>query len=146
MSDEIDNTYEGDKLTRKSTAAYYSTKSTAALLAGLAMPTLPVKETIRIGDFACGAGILLVEAVRQAHINGTKTVHVYGVDIDPIALKKCANNIKAVQAECPDMDIIPHVYRAPIGDTPNGIRLGALDMIRKDFDFRQFELVYGTHE
>lgn len=52
---EIDNTYEGDERARKSTGAYYSMEPTAALLAGLAMHTLPVKEVMRIGDFACGS-------------------------------------------------------------------------------------------
>lgn len=125
----IDNTYSGDEETRKSTSAYYTPETVATLLASLAIDYRDMakghqaSEPVTVGDIACGAGMLLVAAIRQvAKQKYRGQVKVVGCDIDLAALKKCVANCRATVKELGLDNVTLDIRLMPFGTWNSGKR------------------------
>ena len=143
------NAYAGDVKTRKSTSANYSAPPAAVMLASLAARDMElpadVGEPVCIGDFACGAGILLAATAEVLHDRQcANPVHLFAVDVDRAALAKCVSNMKTCIKRCPGLNLHYHVYMAPYGLQPDGsARAGSLEALRDDWEWSEWELVGG---
>lgn len=122
----MDNKYEHDAATRKATAAFYTKDTSSTLLSGLTIDYWKMDKEkvqnndggpIKIGDFAVGAGMLLVAAVRAAHEQKyNKSVLLVGCDIDRTALIKCVKNLNVEIATLHMSNITHDIRLMPFGD------------------------------
>ena len=147
--------YQDDLIERKKSASFYTRPEAATLLAGLVLP-LPGDESwtdasqiarLRIGDFACGTGMLLTAAYNhiinchrddastaQMHQDVMKNV-LWGFDIMPTATHLTVSNLASIY---PDKIFKKsRIYQMPIGTRMPAPRnrkstyaLGSLDLIR----------------
>ena len=140
---------------QKFLATFYTMPSPAALLAELAMVRLPAIDwgdatsigQLRIADFACGTGSLLVAvyrrlAERHALAGGdVRALHrtliedvLIGCDVMPAAVHLTAARLSGEQ---PDIDYTgTKTFVMPYGEVDMGgsssIRLGSLDLLHQD--------------
>lgn len=133
---------------RKFLATFYTLPNSATLLAELAVPRLEIDwsdpvavKALRIGDFACGTGALLLAAyqgvlVRHRH-QGRDDVEVHAAmmehsliaaDIMPAATHLTTSNLAGVHPS-ETFDDTPNVHLMPYGRTETGIAIGSLDLL-----------------
>ena len=119
----------GDHEHRKSSGSYYTTPGAAALLSALALGPSPDNSecrgrTARICDPACGSGIILEAAAKQARANGAARIELYGADINADAVGACRRRLEGLA------DVID-IRLMPFGPQPDGsVRLGSLELMR----------------
>ena len=147
--------YQNDLIERKKSASFYTRPEAAALLAGLVLP--PAGDDLwsdssritrlRIGDFACGTGMLLTAAynhiinchgddksIAEMH-RDMMTDALWGFDIMPTATHLTVSNLASL---CPaEIFNKCRIYQMPIGIRMPARRskkpvyaLGSLDLIR----------------
>ena len=140
---------------RKFLATFYTMPAPAALLAELAVARLPEIDwsdakavgQLRIADFACGTGSLLVAVYRrlaERHMlagGDVRNLHrtliedtLVGCDVMPAAVHLTAARLSGEQ---PDIDYTgTKTFVMPYGEVdkgdPGSIRLGALDLLHQD--------------
>ena len=147
--------YQNDLIERKKSASFYTRPEAAALLAGLVLP--PAGDDLwsdssritklRIGDFACGTGMLLTAAynhIINCHVDDKSiaemhrdmmTDALWGFDIMPTATHLTVSNLASL---CPaEIFNKCRIYQMPIGIRMPARRskkpvyaLGSLDLIR----------------
>lgn len=147
--------YQNDLIERKKSASFYTRPEAATLLAGLVLPlagdglwmdTSRIKS-LRVGDFACGTGMLLTAAYNQIinyhgddasaakmHPDVMRDV-LWGFDIMPTATHLTVSNLAGIY---PDKIFKEScIYQMPIGTRMPARRsrkpvyaLGSLDLIR----------------
>ena len=166
--------YQNDLIERKKSASFYTRPEAAALLAALTLPPVSDElwtdrlqiEKLRIGDFACGTGMLLTaaynhiinchgddESTAQIHPNIMGNV-LWGFDIMPTATHLTASNLASIYPE--RIFKKSRIYQVPIGTRmpTYGIRkpvyaLGSLDLIRdvdSEIDRRAMALEVAVFE
>lgn len=150
--------YQNDLIERKKSASFYTRPEAATLLASLVLPPsgnelykdISKIRDLRIGDFACGTGMLLTAAynhIIHCHANDSNIsdahphimTHVlWGFDIMPTATHLTVSNLAGLYPSRTFVDA--HIYQMPIGTRMpvEGKRrshkpvysLGSLDLIR----------------
>ena len=115
---------------RKFLAAFYTTPASSALLVGLAIRT--ATAGMRVADFACGTGSLLVEVCRRI---GDVDATIVGCDVVPAAAERTAQSLKG----WPGRHAIRTVAYGVRAD--GGVALGSLDLLRATSEHGSFDLV-----
>ena len=110
---------------RRERGAYHTRTGTAAMMARLITSETPARG-LRVADFSCGSGALLVPLAEELErAGGTHTL--IGTDISPLATAMAADKLNGRPG------IVPVIANLPYGnDGREGIALGALELLLED--------------
>lgn len=153
---------------RKFLATFYTRPASAHLLAELAVARLAINwgdqdqvTSLRVADLACGTGTLLtatyqriIARLRRAGTIGDRSIHpkmmetvLVGADIMPAAIHLTATLLSSTHPTeiFGDTSIFLMPYGAIDGSSDNGVEVGSLELLAKDFD-RPLDLFNSSRE
>ncbi len=142
---------------RKSSGAYYTPPEIVRFVVGQTMPI--DAELSSVFDPACGSGVFLVEAFRRIVFNWRRqhnferpdfatlrnllTSHIFGVDINPEAIRVAAFSCYLAMLDLVEPKSVWHHARFP---SLVGTNLFAMDFFDRaaDFNDRRYDLIIGN--
>ncbi|MFH1825132.1 MAG: N-6 DNA methylase [Candidatus Firestonebacteria bacterium] len=121
--DILSSIFEKFSKNKKKYAQFYTHQE----LVNFILDNIEIDENSRILDPACGAGAFLLGVLKR---NNQNIKNVYGIDIDPLALKICKINIEINNK----LDIKNLINKNSLKDIN----------LKKDFDNKHFDIILGN--